>query len=707
MANTLADAIIRIRSRYDSTGTDAAKRDVKSLENGIARAGQASSLLASRFRSAFLITSLAGGATAKVFADVEKAEIDLARITGLTGRSFVALRTEVTDAGKALGLTEAQSLGLATQAARLGIAGRDVVRFLTTAQKASVALNQDVSVTAPLLAKLRSNLQLTVGDLDRLTGAIIALDNVSNAAFPDILNAMTRVGPIAGLFGVSGQQLAALTTVLLEAGVSAQITGTTLSNIFSSLLRRSEDLAPLLGTTGDQLRRMVKENPVAVLRLVSQTFASLVKNGQDTSEFLKALSLDGRNSVAVLSLLGSRTARLDELLGSANAEVSRGTILQRLFGKSAESLAFKFQQWKSSIFGAASEIGRRLAPAIIRILEATGKLADAISKSPLLQYAIGFGIVGLAIATAVGFLTFFVASQVIAFKVAKQALPILRAEWAGVAASINAAALAQNRFSLGGIAGGLRAAKGGFLTGFRRLAPDLSEALFSVGQEKAFSRFFAIGGLLRSIGTLAGRAFLPIFAAVAVFQALNENIFGARDALVELVRPFREVFGGEGKKSLQVFFDLLKAITTVAAHLAAVLIRVVATILTPFVKLIAFLAEVVFKIVNFIGQLFSLGTSGGSSGDLPSRPGGSPPSAGTAASSFPTGIPLTSGGIPGSVAGFPLISAPSIDIPSGALARTTTINAPITIYGGNKDAQTIAKEVRRHLNQAAAKAGST
>lgn len=740
MANTLADTIIRIRSSYDASGTDRAKREVKSLENGIARAGQAASLLAARSRDAFLITSLVGGAAAKVFADVEKAEVDLVRVTNLNGAAFARLRTEVTLAGRGLGLTEQQSLSLATQAARLGIAGGDIVSFVRTTQQAAVALNQDVTQVSTTLAKLRANLQLSVGELDRLTGAIIALDNVSAAAFPDILAAMVRVGPVASLLGISGQQLAAISAALIETGISAEVAGTALSQILQSLLRRSEKLGPILGVTGQQLRNMVRNNPVAVLRLVAETFSRLNATGQDTSEFLSALALDGRRATAVMAILGDRTGRLDELLRGANAEMQKGTLLAKLFGAQANTLAFRFQQFKASIFAAASEIGRRLAPVIIVIFEVLGKIADAISRTPLLQYAIAFGLVATAVAAAASFLVFFAASQVIAFRVARQALPFLTAQYRSLAGAISGAAAAQTAFDLSGLVGvklgrsagaaaGATAARAPFnLSGIVGRVGPTGGILGALNAGAAGSAIRGIANALRLVGGIASRVFFPVLIAVSAFEAIRGNLLGSRDAIVDLVKPFGKIFGGEGKQSLRVFFDLLRAITQITATLAAVLIRVVTTVLKPFVIVIATLADLVLKIINFIGRLFGLGKGGSAAGTttgtLPTRSDGGDgprPPQGPTPPSTPLSLPLISQPQVASalstsnVTRVPASTLRSVDprtVQSSGVVPVRDVNVNLKFDGRTTrdDANFIAKEVRRVVRDAltstASKAGA-
>lgn len=635
MAGPLVETLVRIRSQYDSSGTQQAKQDVAQLEGGIARAGQAASLLSNRFRNAFLGLSAAATGTVVAFAGVQKAQVNLQRVSNLGGRDFEALAKNLKDMAPSLGLTQSGILDLATNAARLGIEGQDLITFIKTAAQSAAALNQDVGSTGETLAKLRANLVLSVPDLNKLTGAIVALDNVSAATFPAILQAMTAVGPVAKLLGVSGQNLAALSATIIETGISAEVAGTALSQVFQSLLRRSEKIGPILGMTGEQLRRLATTDAVGTMRILAERFATLNRTGQDTGEFLKALGLDGRRSTAVLAVLGDRTQRLNELMGESNDEFQRGTILQRLFGLQSETLAFRWAQVKSEVLAAASAIGEKLAPVALKIIGFIERIAKAIKDSPLLQYAVGIGLVGAAIAAAVGFLTFFVASQAIAFRIARTELPLMVGMYTRLATSIRSAAVAQAQFGLSGnvagvgmlrrtgtALGNLATGALGFvrnpLQGVRNLvgsvrtasalqggaaaaeAAGLGTMLFGGAGTARLASFMATAANgFRTLAGLAGRFLLPLTVIMGVFDAISNNIMGARDALGRLLEPLREVFSSS-ENGIGSFMGVLKSLASIIGGILGTIIRVVAEVLRPVIVVISEILKVVFTAIEIV-----------------------------------------------------------------------------------------------------------
>jgi len=616
VAGTLASMLVRIRGDYDPSGVRQAQSDVNTLANGIARAGQAASLLSSRFRNLTIGAAAGVGGAAKVFADVEKSEISLMRVTGLQGSAFRRLAGDVRALAPSLGLTETAAINLATEAARLGVEGKDLIQFMRTSAQASIALGTDLDDTATTLAHLRASFGLTGKDLNSLTGSIIALDQASAASFPELLRAMTSVGPIARIVGVSATQLAALSATVIETGISAETTGTALAQIFQAINRRSEKLAPLLGMTGESLRRAFQRDQLGVIRQIAQAFVYLNKTGQDTAPFLEAIGLDGRRATAVLGTLGERMDRVNTLLGQANGEFGRGTLLEKAFGAQAQALAFRFQVFKVEFLAAARAIGERLAPVILALLDGLTKLFQVIKNSPLLQFIIGFGLLGVAITAAAGFLVFFTASQVIAFRVARQGLPLITAEYGKLRNAILGVAAAQETANAGGILGGPKRLVGGiagFFAGRSAAGRTAAMEALTGGAGRAGILTSYLGGFtgisrvlpaimsgLGTIGQLAARAFWPITIAIGVFMALKDNIFGARTALVRMLEPFKQLFGGEARNTMKNIVGIVEGLAKILGGVFGAIIRIAAEILTPVIKVMAFLVDKIFWAINLV-----------------------------------------------------------------------------------------------------------
>lgn len=717
MALALVEQIIRIRSSYDSTGTDQARRDTNSLTGSIARAGEAASIMSSRFRNATLVLAAGTAGAAKVFADVQTAETNLLRVTGLQGKAFQNLMRDVRALAPQLGLSEAATANLATEASRLGIEGPNLIRFVRTAAQASKALGTDVGETATSLAKLRTNFVLSVPDLNRLTGSIIALDQASAASFPDILRAMTNVGPIARIMGLSGQQLAALSATITETGISAETTGTSLSQILQSVQKRSEQLAPFLNTTGAALRQAFQKDQIGTILKIAQTFTYLTKTGQDTSGFLKALSLDGRRATSVLAVLGDQSARLNELLGISGDEFAKGSLLAKAFGLQAGTVAFKFQQFKSQFLGAARAVGEKLAPMVMALMAGLGKLFDLIKNSPLLQFVIAVGLVGGAISTAAAFLVFFTASQVIAFKVAMTGLPAVTAQYRSLTKAIFGASTAQEGFAASSVTvgaagkGGLLARVGGFFASRSAAGRTAAMGALTAGAGRVgivgsyLGEASGVMGLLRGLAPLAeglggilSKAFWPLTIALGIFTALKDNMFGSRDALVAMVKPFMQMFGGQGRETLKNVLGIFQAITKLIGGIFGIAIRIVAEVLTPVIKVISWLVDKVFGVINLIlgpirWILEKLGLLGGNEPSFEAQEGLA--ATGNVITAMGKTVPASSLVKPATVAGA-----------GTALGGGNTFTIPITIGSvrSEEDVQKIRRVVAQEVRKYAAEA---
>ena len=339
-------------------GTQQSTQDIEQLAAALAAAGVAKTvkeitdeLLACAGASGALETAIAKLSTLMVPFDMGKIKAKLMEVAQDTGIAASIL-------------TEA-----AYQARSAGVAAENVVEFVKTATKTSVAGFTDSATAVNVLTTAINAYKLEGSDAERVASMLVKTQDEGKTSVGELAQNMGRVIPVAAAYNVSLENLTTSYALLTKSGTNTAIATTNLTALFNELAKDGSTVADILQEQ------------------TGQSFTQLMGSGRDLGQVMTVL-LDSVNgdATAFANLWSSTTAGQAALsLVNSGAEEFTRTLsvmenssgaVERNFQTMADTTEFAQQRMANAAENLRIAIGDQLNPALEK-LYATG--ADAFT----------------------------------------------------------------------------------------------------------------------------------------------------------------------------------------------------------------------------------------------------------------------------------------------------------------------------------------
>ncbi len=322
----------------------------------------------------------------KNFAIYEDTLSHARRTMGLTrdetldlGDAMIALSTSFAENGLQAGISANELAKIAGQLGQLGFSARDNIDgfndLVATVAKVSVAFGISSAKTAEQLGILQNLYGFTQEEFSNVASSIAYLGNTTVATSAQILDIMTRVGGIAGILGVSAQQMAGISATLREAGVSAQVGGTAMSQIFSRLASDVDKFGEVLGSgglSGDLLRMKIETgDATGALKDVLQAIQNInASQGKIAAiQALKDLGLQGVRVQQTLLALSNNIGGLNTNLAKSEEAFRENTAVNEAYQAAIDNTYQKWNQFQNLLDAIQKMIGKDLSIAFGNFLE--------------------------------------------------------------------------------------------------------------------------------------------------------------------------------------------------------------------------------------------------------------------------------------------------------------------------------------------------
>jgi TP901 family phage tail tape measure protein len=314
----------------------------------------------------------------KNFAKYEEALGHARRTMNLTkeetldlGDTLMNLSTDFSETGLKAGVAANDLAEISGILGQLGFSIRDgeaaFTDLVATVAKVGVAFGMSNAAAAEGLGILSNLYDLPVENISNIASSITVLGNSTVATAGQIMDIMQRMGNIAGLLGVSGQEAAALAATLRESGVRAQVAGTSMSQIFAKLSTDVDKFAEVLkkgGISGEMLRMKIEsgdatEALVMVLRALKQIESTEGKIAATTA--LKDLGLTGVRVQGSLLALANNISGLQDNLKASDKAFKENVAVQESYDAAIDTTSKKWGQFKNLFDIIIKIIGKDLA----------------------------------------------------------------------------------------------------------------------------------------------------------------------------------------------------------------------------------------------------------------------------------------------------------------------------------------------------------
>lgn len=355
-------ALERQRKAQELTNKHRAAVDANKAARGDARGAL--------FDGAAMAASLA--APLKMAIDFESSMADVDKVMDLDKSGLERMSKSAIDLSKNLPMAAkdiAQIMALGGQSGLdekqlLGDEGG--VGFVEHAVKMGTAFNMTAEESGEAMAKMKSAFGMTVPEVATLTDKINLLGNTGAANEKQILNIVTRVGPLGGVAGVAAGEIAALGSTLAGMGVQEEVAATGIQNLMLALVagesatKSQREGLKALGLDSVEVAKSMQKDAAG-------TMLSIFEKVKGLDKYQQAAALQtefGKESIKAIAPLLSQLDTLKENFAKVNDEKKYSGAVSAEYEKRAATTANRLKLASNQAAAMGISLGNILLPAL-------------------------------------------------------------------------------------------------------------------------------------------------------------------------------------------------------------------------------------------------------------------------------------------------------------------------------------------------------
>lgn len=369
-------------------GVSAKARTISAAINGLQRQATSSfspiNSLAGRivaFGGAYLGVTEGLRGTVGAAMDFESAFADVRKVVDATDEQFGNMRNTIRQMSTQLPLASKDIAALFAAAGESGVATEDLKAFSEMAARVGIAFDMGAGQAGESLAKLKTQLGLSVAEVGDMADAINHLSNNMASKASDITNFMLRVGALAEMGGFTKEQIAGIGSAMIAAGAEAETAGTAMQNVVKALTKGTsakkgqQDVAKALGLNLPQIAKDMQKDAPKALRRVLNAIAKAPKD-----RHLALLSdFFGDEAKAFAPLIGN-VQLLDQALDSVSDRTKYSGSAFKEYVARANTTANVLQLLRNKISDVGISIGDRMLPKVREAALGIGDVLDTLGE---------------------------------------------------------------------------------------------------------------------------------------------------------------------------------------------------------------------------------------------------------------------------------------------------------------------------------------
>lgn len=250
---------------------------------------------------------------------------------------------------------------------------------LNAAKASGEDFNTVMNVSTATLEQFGLKSNSTAGTLKntaRVTDALTYVANATASGFSDLGEAMTYVGPTAKSTGISLEQTAAILGVMANQGIEGSVAGTALRGALTRLLKPSKQNIEgfkKLGINVEDFKKGTLTMPDIIDKIKKHTKGWTQE--QRSAAIAMAFGTEAQAGMNALVNAGSEELRKY----TKGAEQAGGTT-KKIADQLNNTDAAKFERFKASVQALGIEVGQKLLPALMPIVEKITDWVEAFGK---------------------------------------------------------------------------------------------------------------------------------------------------------------------------------------------------------------------------------------------------------------------------------------------------------------------------------------
>lgn len=305
--------------------------------------------------------------------------------TGKATPEFDKMSDGIKKLSSTIGL-EGGAGGFASIIAEAGQSGLEsttegLLKFGEDAAKVAVAFNVTAEDSGKGLAQLRNGLVLTQEEVVALAGTYNLLDTKGGAAAKDLLEVGTRIGAVGKAANVSGQEIAAFSSVMLGAGETPERAATATKNFVLALsagesaTKRQRAAFKALGLDAKEVAVAFTGTADARAEITNRVLEGL-KAQSAADQVSLTTNIFGEESLGGIAALTTNVVGFNKALETAMDTTAAAASLESEFAIASKTTANQLQLVKNNVDNAKAAFGDALLPILLELAPTFIELAQ-------------------------------------------------------------------------------------------------------------------------------------------------------------------------------------------------------------------------------------------------------------------------------------------------------------------------------------------
>jgi TP901 family phage tail tape measure protein len=313
--------------------------------------------------------------------DFESAFADVRKVVDASDEQFGNMRNTIRKMSTELPIASKDIAALFAAAGESGIATNELKSFAEMAARVGIAFDMPAGEAGQDLAKLKTQLGLTVAETGDLADAINHLSNNMASKAGEVTDFMLRVSALGKIGGFTAEQIAGIGSAMIAAGAPAEIAGTAMQNVVKALTKGKfakkdqQEAAKSLGLHLPTIAKQMQKDAPKALKTVLTAISKAPKEQQ-----LAILSqFFGDEAKAFAPLIGN-IQLLDQALDSVSDKTKYSGSAFNEYVARADTTANVLQLLRNKFADLGISMGDKMLPTIKEAAKGIGDVIDTLES---------------------------------------------------------------------------------------------------------------------------------------------------------------------------------------------------------------------------------------------------------------------------------------------------------------------------------------
>jgi len=332
-------------------------------------------------------TMLGGvAATIKVAGDFQEAMIGVQKTSGMTdaeikklGDRFVEMSSKMPNSAKELA-------NIGEIGGQLGINGvENLSSFTDTVAKLASVSEFSAEEGGAALAKIANQFKIPIKQAKNMGSVLNELSNISTATAPTIADLTSRMAGAGASLGLTMPQISAIGAALTDMGVSSEVGGTAMSDMFMEMMKRTDEYAKVAGVSTAEFKQLIEKDAYGALTKFATGLQKFDKF--QVADMLTDLGIGGARGTDVLLKLveanksvNGQQSLLGRFVDTSNKAFKEGVSLQKEYDNSLKGMNAQLKIAWNSVVALAIDIGQQMVPYVTKAAKAVSSFVQGMKK---------------------------------------------------------------------------------------------------------------------------------------------------------------------------------------------------------------------------------------------------------------------------------------------------------------------------------------